>query len=365
MKIFFRTAIFVMAMAISLLIGMTACMKTEPEKTITSSEISQADLDMAKKLDSFIDRMSNPVNLKSSRMMETDSALWNMEAAINYMYANIPSEYEYLAIDSSSTTITLQVNAGMCSETEISNAFGQLLSEMESYYNIHVGVKIVATDLRATPDPSTGNFQLTLQYLVAKEPTFEPSIAQPSLVPFDEGWWPCFGNGTCSNTDKGNDLATKIQEKINTYYQQKHQLGSVGYWTGIEIRTIEQGDAQEFLNPNDVKKYDNDRDYLIYCTYWKNCPHCLGTYWLPCTYWTCLPKEECNFYLNSTFNVISTLQTPGVGIRPANKEVIQIITAQGNLCPCGEDAYHFHTFSIKYGMPYKRADMPQPYPLYQ
>jgi len=360
--------LFIIVTTMILAITFTCCQKTE--KGVANS-ISQEDVTLCKQIESFIDKMNNPLHLKSGALMEVDSALWNMEAAINYMYDNIPPQYENIVIDSSSTTITLQVNSGMCSETEVSNVFEQLLNEVESLFDTHGNIYVLSTGLKATPDPN-GNLELTLQYLLTDTPVaIDPVTAQPVLAPFNEGWHPCFGymcgGGQCSNnTDPCNDLSTKIQGKINTYYQQLHDLQDIGYWTNIVYVDIDPVDVKYFLNPDDVTPDDNDRDCLIYYTKARCYNHCGWANEGSCiNYMQCLNTDDCNFYLNSTFGVISTVATPYVGIRPANKSVIQIVEALGDVCPAEDKAYCFHTFTIKYGKPHIRPKEYSQYPLHR
>jgi len=334
------------------------------------ADISPDDLAMAKKIISFVDRMyhvsaMSSANLKSSGVMELDSALWNIEAAVNYLYADIPEQFEFIAIDSSATSITLQINSGMCSEADVANIFGQLQNELESYLNVNNDVQLVAAGLKSTPDP-TGNVQLTLQYLVAAPAVPEPVQVIPTLVPFTNGWKPAMSyqcnGGMCesdepghAHTDKCKDLATEIQRKINTYCLQLHHTD---YWTDIEFVYIYNGSY--FGNPDD-DECDNYRDCLIYHTSWKCCSHCFGNmYWLPCTFGACLPKEECNFYLQSTFDVLSRPNAPNApGACPVGKEVIQITNAFGDIYPAMENAHIDHFFDIKYGISHKRP--PEPY----
>ena len=76
-------------------------------------------------------RMNSPVVAKSSGLIDIDEALWNVEAAMNYTFADIPEQFGDTKVDT--LVFMLPVENGFCSESDLSVFYQSVDAAVQEY----------------------------------------------------------------------------------------------------------------------------------------------------------------------------------------------------------------------------------------
>jgi hypothetical protein len=141
MKIFKLT---ILSLAVFALAAITySCAKQDQTEPISSTtEISQSDADilMENKIRAFKSKMEfqreNP-SYKSGETMSVDSAVWYFKAALNYTYARVGVDFNYLSNDSAA--INVSTPNGEIAENDLPDIYQQILDSVRAIYNTAEG----------------------------------------------------------------------------------------------------------------------------------------------------------------------------------------------------------------------------------
>jgi hypothetical protein len=276
--------------------ALTCCQKME--KT-THVDISADDLAMAQKIESFISRMNtasvnSDLNLKSGGLIEIEDARWNLEAAANYTFADIPELFVETKVDT--LEFMLAVDNGFCTENSLSAVYQDMNAAVQAYcstlgeYQL-LGVSVVFSD------KTTG--VLTVCLISARN----EEVVSPTFGPTD--YW-CAGikAGKCGPYNGQykweRDAATELQTKANASIPKVAvTVGYTVYYTNFSLEWY-GGYTPPTYNPDYIPGVDDPlKEYLFY-------------YESPPYHSRCLSPDLLNFYLTNIKNV-------GINNKPVGK----------------------------------------------
>ncbi len=232
-----------------LFITLVSCNKDQ-ELVQTEPQIDQTEL----KILAFKSKVESPVNPKSEETISVDSAIWYIEALLNYSYCEVNSA-EVVKIDSVFVTIPTSSNG----DFNINNV-------VEAYYQFNTDLnemidhnKMRITDISYVENDSKAN-TTTLKLTTVITGSVVPTI---SFTFGDTDYWrPVYGDGKCdiySGQFIGYDAGTKLQSRTN--YRIAYYL-PYGYSTSVEVISTGaywgyqeyywQGSENSCINPDEM-----------------------------------------------------------------------------------------------------------------
>jgi len=195
------------------LIAFYSCKKDNMPTTEPTTDNTAYSNMITNRINNFRQQMQNP---ERSGEMLLDTAVWNLEALINYDYAYPDSASKDFTIMSSHYTVTVDEN-GMVSEAEVQQVYNLMLDTLNYQLALlNDDVKFtVFSDVQL--DEVDGNTaQLTVNngygsgFILGLYPPFDdswiwgsPSINEPPYA------------GNCSQTDFSSDGSNEIEYRLN------------------------------------------------------------------------------------------------------------------------------------------------------
>ena len=263
-------------------------------------------------------------NLKAGEMITADSAVWNMEASLNYNYAIPDSSAASFLVKRSFYTIGVDANH-MVSMDDVTTVYGQMDDTLNIQYNgITNPVKHVAFS------------DVTMDSVV--EATGYLSVATGfgldlprNYVPFaeDDDWiWGTLGSplaGKCDGTEIGvSDGSNELQWRLNNPMPVPEE--QIYGYTDI---VTEYATGMEYTDSN-----GNPRLYIDYTG----------------TINACIENNDLTYYLGQSDDIIYTYQDQG-GERPTGKDFIKVEITDEVIVDY-ENSTYLHFYKIRYGIPY-------------
>ena len=331
------TRIFlIMSIVASLLISVTACQKDLEKKTTNS--ISQEDLELSRKITSFIDKMNTPSTLKSGGIMDVDSALWNVEAAMNYSFADIPEQIEDVQLDS--IEFVLAVDNGFCTESALTDLYQAMYAAIQKYCDALNEYQFMIANV-TVGEQIAGAVGVKV-YLVSGI-----SVSSPWSFGSND-WWHSYHRGYCAGPYEGQGLdrqsATEIQKKVNASIPKlTHVSGCPIYFTDISTLIV-----PSFPTPNwDSISYPY-RQFLTryYYIFPVPVPATLIRVWPD----NCLSPDDLNFFVTNNISMINSST-----MKPAGKTLISVWGARADRWydPMKLELWEDHThLKADYGIPH-------------
>jgi len=232
---------------------------------IGNQAISKQDVKINNLIKSFRSKMdylrSNP-EYKSGEVMEVDSAVWYLEATINYSHTFPNEYYGQMKIDTAYLTLTLN-NDGMTDFEEVAQRYDEMKEEVRDfYYGSGFEEKgLVLVDLTLEPLKSD---EVTLKMITV---TGEKNNSTPPPGfgidgPFVEGddWWYGLDEGNCIGTIFISDAAQKVKSAMNDYIPDPN--GS--YFFINQFQIFRKGGNLDVRRSGDPEPLNNIYDYYLY-----------------------------------------------------------------------------------------------------
>jgi len=305
-KIFYYLAIIVFALS--------ACKKNDASDAQTPQEI-QSKKTEALILD-FKDKIEN--HLKDGGTYTGDSAVWYVEALLNYEKANNAHNFTNLKFYSDS--ILLNSTNGEFTIEELDTAYGyfnaMISATLEQSGDPSLFVDVIDVNFKETGlKTGTTAFEITLS-------TGRSTPINYTLFGEDEDWIWGFDLGACG--DNQSTEVTDAADKLEYKFNHPLSVGQGGYFTSIVEIIVSGEDYDDMNNPGP----------------W--CDAMIFYYWslFPLPEEPCIESEELNYYL-SKFDYIKNDN------RPAGK-TFKSVDVYEDLYG-GEQPNGYHRYKLYYG----------------
>jgi len=272
----------------------------------------------------FKSKMEN--NLKSGEMITSDSAVWYLEATLNYQYAHPDSLTAEYFTEKSFFTITVDA-AGLVSIDEVQTVYGLMEDTLLAQYGAILNSYKVVSFSDVAMDSVVGN---TGYMSVTNGFGVDPPR---NYVPFDEDddWiWGTLGEeygdppaGKCDGTEVGiSDGSNELRWRLNNPMPVP---GEQIFYT--DLVTLE-ATGWDFEDEN-----GNPRLYVGW-----NYPED-----------NCLTNDTLTYYLNQSDDIIYTYDYNG-GLRPPTKDFVRVEIIDDLKLEWQNDQY-YHLYYVTYGIP--------------
>jgi len=298
------------------LIAFYSCKKDNMPTTEPTTENTAYSNMIINRINNFRQHMQNP---ERSGEMLPDSAVWNLEALINYDHAYPDSASKDFTIMSSHYTVTVDEN-GMVSEADVQQVYNLMLDTLNYQLALlNDDVKFtVFSDVQL--DEVDGN---TAQLTVNNG--YGSGFILGLYPPFDDNWiWGTLDNpdeppyaGNCDQTDFSSDGSNEIEYRLN-------HPAAVPYsvrYTDIELVGMSGLDFDD----------ENGEPMLYVGT---DINHCMTI------------EELTDNLVNADYLI---KHAPPEGIKPDGKSHINVIIFDDVLV--GNSTY-LHYYDVTYGIPY-------------
>jgi hypothetical protein len=365
MKKVYVTIAFISAIGMLLFLG---CSKENEQKETEQQKVfqpSEQDLQIEGKILAFkqkLDYVRENPNLKSGEDdLTIDEAVWNIEALVNYTYADASADFYTIVNDS--VSITVNLIEGRVAINDIIAAYDQIVDSLSAKYN-----QILSTEK-----------QLMIADVSVKEinevaVVFEVNSAISSGILNPGGWFGvndiwfygmadynnggyCGGiyNGTHTNDDAAEQIQRKImfRRSLPSGHRYFIDIKEV-YVDGQNNELIYEPNSQEpilcgccdIINPNDPIQNDNYYDRLVFFNwaYYQN-------------FHGCLSKDEMNFYLGSMEDIIYDMVFECFADELSGK-IFSDCNMYWGLYVINGAVTYYHTNSIHYGISMGSGDPP-------
>jgi hypothetical protein len=348
MKKIYVTLTLISAIGMLLFFG---CSKEVEQKDTEQQKLfqpSEQDLIIEGKILAFkqkLDYVRENPNLKSGEEdMTIDEAVWNIEALVNYTYADASAEYENLITDQ--FNITVNLNDGKVDYSEVILTYDKIIDSIAVKFNQIESEDKVLIVANVSVVESDGQ-SVTLG--------IDPGIGTDG----PPGWMNDFGltdywlygqlDGKCDQyigQGVGSDAAEQIQFKVNM--RRSLPVGH-SYFTGIKnvfcnpFEDLIKYEGTVFceccslINPNDPNPWNNINDMLLFYNYgWGN------------NYHECIPPNEMNFYLDGLEEIVYNISYDCFSQQLSGKIFISC-DLNWNLVYADEEFWIYHTVNIQFG----------------
>ena len=210
--------IVTLALIMSIIVGFNACKKDTSFKEVKNNDPTE------QKILNFKAKLQNPD--KNNETMSIDSAVWYIEAALNYDYCD--TSKATIGIDS--FFVNVQVNEdGTFNFTEIVNAYNQLNTDLQDYIGENT---MMLADIEFANNNNKSNEQTVKMTVVKTNGSLQSWYFGP-----DDYWYLAELNGKCDGTNIGYDASTETNRKAN--YSLSRPNGDA-YLTDIETNYLMQ-----------------------------------------------------------------------------------------------------------------------------
>ena len=298
------------------LIAFYSCKKDNMPTTEPTTDNTAYSNMITNRINNFRQQMQNP---ERSGEMLLDTAVWNLEALINYDYAYPDSASKDFTIMSSHYTVTVDEN-GMVSEAEVQQVYNLMLDTLNyqlALLNDDVKFTVFSDVQLDEVDGNTARLTVNNGY--------GSGFILGLYPPFDDNWiWGTLDNpdeppyaGNCDQTDFSSDGSNEIEYRLN---HPAAVPANVRY-TDIEIVGMSGMDFED----------ENGNPMLYVGT---NINHCMTI------------EELTNNLVNADYLI---KHEPPEGIKPDGKSHINVIIWDDVIV--GNNTY-LHYYDVTYGIPY-------------
>ena len=320
---------------------LSSCNKEKQIVQDSENEVywTQEDIRIQNNILNFQDKIKNN-RFKSGETIELDSAVWYMEALLNYNYSTPDSSFVNLTVDTT-FEFELPVNNDLVDYSNVAAAAFAMEAHMINFLNsMPNSVKfVIAADVNIKPNElKDGTKTLTITTGYGSEYINNPGC----YTPFDENdyWAHGFNWGGCqTNSATFSDAAKQIQYKINNPNCQ--QIDPTNNTYVINLNPV-------FISADmyPAQNYDND-NWLDYLMYYED--DGLGYDGFNKEIDGCLEPTEMNFYLQGTLDVIQLKLTELQLQYPDDDLEFVYLFLEGNVTGYGGLVSWLHTAEITYG----------------
>ncbi len=254
-KVFYVSVLFVGLMA-----AIFSCSKKEAaHQKQQNPQMSERHIEINRLITTFKTKMAdirkNP-NAKSSEAVPADSALWYLEATINYSHG-FPNEY-YQEFTTDSLTLTIAKNSeGKVNLTELTAKYDQMKTEVAAAYHASAygdkGLAVVDLEKETETD---NEITISVKSITGKINPNPDTLNNNFLGDWKYGENGGYCNGSGGEYDASEQFLARIYYLIANYGKTN------SFFTDI-IEVEVQGGNPDFMLDSNIEP-DNHLDYYLY-----------------------------------------------------------------------------------------------------
>ena len=303
-----QNKIYTLFVLLAIAIGFSACEKEDDMIKSQETDVhwTAEDVKITSTIQYFQNKIKNNT-FKSDEILSVDSAIWYMEAMLNFNYSTPDSSFVNLTVDTA-FIYDLPVSNDMVNYEEVATAAFAMEQHLVDFYNqMPNSVKMVlAIDVAIKEDGfKDGSKAIIITTGYGSEYIDNPTAYTPFGA--DDYWMYGMGEfdmgGYCDGPNQGqcedSDAAEEIQYKINhpninnvipgTYYTNLISVSDIVYQASAGGGADYYYDIYDYPNPDDDIPDDDWLDYLTLQT--------INNHF-------CLEPLEMNFYLQGNLDII-------------------------------------------------------------
>lgn len=273
----------------------------------------------SKKVIALIHNFEQKMNdaLKSAETISLDSAVWCIEASLNYNYADPANATGEYSINSFTYTFSVNENSEVLL-SDVQTIYEQMENDLVNNQKSSDNVVLAFSDISV--DSLVGG----TAYMSG---TNGSSSGLPrSYIAIDDDWyWGTLGGplvGNCLGTDSTSDASNELEWRLNNPLPAPTEQI---FYTDLETPEIF---GEDFLDENDYPRLYIGWNY---------------------PYDDCLTIDTLTYYLNQSDDIIYTYK-PNGGLRPTTKDFVKVIIDDALLFSQNYSA-HYHLYKVTYGIP--------------
>ena len=302
-------------------ITFTSCKKENMQQPEPNTDNTAYSTMIINRINHFRAQMQNP---ERAGEMLLDTAVWNLEALINYETALPDSASKDFKTMQSYYTLTVD-NNNMVSEADVQQVYNLMLDTLNyqlSLLNDEVKFVVFSDVQLDEVEGNTAHLTVTNGY--------GTGFILGLYPPFDDDWiWGTLDNpsqppyaGNCSGTDFSSDGSNEIQYRLN---HPAAVPANVGY-TDLVTLTADGWDFEDANgNPRIFIGWDYPND-------------------------ECLTIDTLTYFLIEADDIIKTSVDDG-GLRPTDKSFVRI-SILDELVMSSDYNWYIHQYWVTYGIPY-------------
>lgn len=327
-------------LGISLLV-LNACKKDDMPNKTAEVYWTAEDVRIQNSILNFQSKIKNN-SFKNGESIKIDSALWYLEALLNFNYSTPDSSFVNLTVDTSFIFELPTNNEEVDFNDLVSAAFAMEDHILSFYEQMPEAIKfIIATDVKIKEtDTKLGGLTLTITTGYGSEyidnPACYPPFGEYDYWKWGASWMDFGGycDGPYVGQDEDSDAAEEIEKKINSPRCIGTDIGHPYYIA--EVYTVHIL-PEAYPNPDD-DGLDNYQDFLLYNGYTGiNVPN------------ICIPPEDMNFYLQGTLDVVLAESQIILINNPTESWKFLNIDLMGNFMTDDDETWYFHEAFITFG----------------
>ncbi len=325
---------------------LSSCKKDKPSQITESPQTNYTAEDI--RIQNLILKFQNKIknnSFKNGETVSVDSAVWFLEAMMNFNYSTPDSSFVNLTVDTT-FEFDLPVNNDLVDFSNLTEAAFAMESHILTYLNnMPNSIKfIIAADVSIKPNTlKDGTKTITITTGYGSEYIINPGCYTPFGA--NDFWAHGFDWGGCgTNSATTSDAAKQIQYKINNPNCRPIDITISSYIVNVGIEDIV---AWDYPNPNDTGYPDNWLDCLMYHeSDYDNLLVIDG----------CLEPEEMNFYLQGTLDVVDMIISEKQNLYPNEEIVFVYLELNGEIASGYDITTYFHEGQVTYGKKVIRID---------
>jgi hypothetical protein len=221
--------------------------------------MTERNLEINRLITSFKGKMAdirkNPT-AKNDEIVSADSALWYLEATINYSHGFPNEYYQEFTTDSLSLTIE-KISDGEVNLTELTAKYDQMKSDVAAVYHAsdYEDKGLTVIDLSKTSETDS-------EITISVRSTIGKINPNPDTLKTDipEDWYYGEDEGFCVASGGDGDASEQIRDKIDILLANAGKQGS--FFVGLQEVEVQGGDPTYLLDSN--SEPDNHLDYYLY-----------------------------------------------------------------------------------------------------
>lgn len=308
--------------------------QNQPAQTAYEQQVTKAIKDFKQKVVYY---RENPV-YKNGETLSADSALWLLEATINYSHA-FPNEY-YTEMQSDDLTLVVPKNENGEVEMQVlTQKYDEMIAAVTTVYEnstfedkglVLVDLSVIAQD--------ENEIVINVQTITGEG----GSDPNPPILegPFEEGddWWYGEDEGMCDQPVYSSDAAQQLNSEMNNYIANQNS----GVYFIHQTQVTKTGGGLDIRRNGDPNPPNNVYDYYMYSS--------STEYGTITDEILCLEWQEMNAYYNFLKYLLFDL-IPDEEM-PTGYTIETIVEMEGIFEQTPNDYFHyFHEATFKYGLP--------------